>query len=89
MPSSLPPCGFHRFIAPVTTKPHKLFRLSAVDKALAMATNGKEEETKPIVFYQEEENLQKLCNFLRSKEGPPVREAIEMDKRVHYLKGEY
>jgi translocation protein SEC62 len=54
-----------------------------------MATNGKEEETKPIVFYQEEENLQKLCNFLRSKEGPPVREAIEMDKRVHYLKGEY
>lgn len=38
-------------------------------------------------FYEEEENLQKLCNFLRSNEGPPVREALLMDKRVHYLKG--
>jgi hypothetical protein len=49
----------------------------------AMATNG----TEPIVFYEDEENLKKLCNFLRSNEGPPVREAIEMDKRVYYLKG--
>jgi len=39
-------------------------------------------------FYDDEENLKKLCDFLRGKEGPPVREAIEMDKRVYYLKGE-
>ena len=38
-------------------------------------------------FYENEENLKKLCDFLRSKEGPAVREAIEMDKRVYYLKG--
>jgi len=38
-------------------------------------------------FYDDEENLKKLCDFLRGKEGPPVREAIEMDKRVYYLKG--
>ncbi len=40
-----------------------------------------------LVFYEDEENLKKLCNFLRSNEGVPVREAIEMDKRVYYLKG--
>lgn len=39
-------------------------------------------------FYEEEENLKVLCNFLRSNDGPPVREAIEMEKRVQYLKGE-
>jgi len=39
-------------------------------------------------FYEDEDNLKKLCDFLRGKEGPAVREAIEMDKRVHYLKGE-
>jgi len=39
-------------------------------------------------FYEKEENLKKLCDFLRSNEGPPVREAVEMDKRVYYLKGE-
>lgn len=39
-------------------------------------------------FYEEEENLKKLCDFLRSAEGPAVREAIEMEKRVYYLKGE-
>lgn len=38
-------------------------------------------------FYENEENLKKLCDFLRGKEGPAVREAIEMDKRVYYLKG--
>jgi hypothetical protein len=54
-----------------------------------MATNGKEEEVKPIEFYEDEGHLQKLCDFLRSKEGPPVREAIEMEKRVYYLKGEF
>ena len=38
-------------------------------------------------FYEDEENVKKLCNFLRSSEGPPVREALLMEKRVHYLKG--
>ncbi len=45
-----------------------------------MATNAKE-------FYDPDENLRKLCDFLRSSEGPAVREAIEMDKRVYYIKG--
>ena len=40
-------------------------------------------------FYEDEKQLMKLCDFLRSSEGPPVREAIEMDKRVYYIKGEY
>ena len=58
-----------------------------------MAINGnvtKTETTKTDEpsFYQVEANLAKLCDFLRSKEGPSVREAIEMDKRVYYLKGE-
>lgn len=39
-------------------------------------------------FYDSIENLKKLCDFLRSPEGPAVREAVEMDKRVYYLKGE-
>ena len=56
---------------------------------MATKTNGKpEEDSKPPSFYEDEENLKKLCNFLRSSEGPPVREAIEMEKRVYYLKGE-
>jgi hypothetical protein len=38
-------------------------------------------------FYDNEANLKKLCNFLRSREGPPVREAVQMDQRVYYLKG--
>ena len=38
-------------------------------------------------FYDDIENLKKLCDFLRSPDGPAVREAIEMDKRVYYLKG--
>jgi hypothetical protein len=38
-------------------------------------------------FYEQEENLQLLCNFLRSTEGPAVREALLMDKRVLYMKG--
>lgn len=40
-----------------------------------------------LSFYEDVANLTKLCNFLRSNEGPPVREAVEMDKRVYYLKG--
>eukprot|EP00980_Cylindrotheca_fusiformis_P012633 scaffold3084_cov144-Cylindrotheca_fusiformis.AAC.81 len=39
-------------------------------------------------FYDNEENLKLLCDFLRSREGPAVREALLMEKRVHYLKGE-
>ena len=46
--------------------------------------DGKKEA---LSFYEEEDHLTKLCNFLRSNEGPPVREAVEMDKRVYYLKG--
>jgi hypothetical protein len=38
--------------------------------------------TDVVTYYSEENNLKKLCNFLRSSEGPAVREAIEMDKRV-------
>lgn len=41
-----------------------------------------------VTFYEDVENLKKLCNFLVSPEGPPVREAVEMDKRVRYLRGE-
>jgi len=48
----------------------------------------KPEEKKEKTFYEKEENLVKLCEFLRSNEGPAVREAVEMDKRVYYLKGE-
>ncbi|KAK1748541.1 translocation protein SEC62 [Skeletonema marinoi] len=39
-------------------------------------------------FYEDQKNLNKLCNFLRSTDGPAVREAIMMDKRVYYIKGE-
>lgn len=55
-----------------------------------MASNGGGQEPveATFTFYEEEDNLKKLCDFLRSPEGPPVREAIEMDKRVYYLKGE-
>jgi len=49
-----------------------------------MASKG----TDTVAFYEDEEQLKKLCNFLRSSDGPAVREAVEMDKRVYYLKGE-
>jgi len=57
----------------------------------AKAANGsaeatKVQEAKPS-FYDEEEHMKKLCDFLRSREGPGVREALLMEKRVHYLKG--
>ncbi len=48
-----------------------------------MASKG----TDTVAFYEDEEQLKKLCNFLRSSDGPAVREAVEMDKRVYYLKG--
>lgn len=44
-------------------------------------------EEKPKSEYNEIENLKKLCDFLRSRQGPPIREALLMEKRVHYLKG--
>jgi translocation protein SEC62 len=40
-------------------------------------------------FYEDIDNLKKLCDFLRGKHGPPVREALLMEKRVHYMKGEF
>lgn len=39
-------------------------------------------------YYDDDKHLMKLCDFLRSSEGPPVREAIQEDKRVYYIKGE-
>ncbi|VEU37887.1 unnamed protein product [Pseudo-nitzschia multistriata] len=48
-----------------------------------MATN-----TEAPSFYEDVENLKKLCNFLHTSEGPRVREALLMEKRVTYLKGE-
>lgn len=47
-----------------------------------MATN-----TDAPSFYDDVENLKKLCNFLQTSEGPRVREALLMEKRVTYLKG--
>jgi hypothetical protein len=44
-------------------------------------------ENVKMSFYEDEENLKVLCDFLRSSEGPAVREALLMEKRVHYLKG--
>jgi hypothetical protein len=46
-----------------------------------------DEDKRPPSFYEDDVNLKKLCDFLRSGEGPPVREALLMEKRVHYLKG--
>ena len=47
-----------------------------------------DKDTSAKDFYEDEKHLMNLCDFLRSSEGPPVREAIEMDKRVYYIKGE-
>lgn len=55
---------------------------STLESATMAAANGKAKE-----FYEDEKNLNKLCNFLRSAEGPAVREAVMMDKRVYYIKG--
>ena len=44
-------------------------------------------EEKVSSFYDDVDNQKKLCDFLRSKQGPPVREALLMEKRVHYMKG--
>jgi hypothetical protein len=49
-------------------------------------TNGKAATT-TTSFYDDSANLKKLCDFLRGRNGPPVREALLIEKRVHYLKG--
>lgn len=52
----------------------------------------KKEETKvskSLAFYQEPGNLKKLCDFLRSRQGPALREAVLMDQRVYYIKGRF
>ena len=54
--------------------------------ATTQTDNGDATERSPS-FYENEENLKKLCDFLRSREGPPVREGLLMEKRVLYLKG--
>jgi hypothetical protein len=54
---------------------------------MASTSNGTEGSEGGIAFYEDVENLKKLCDFLRSKHGPPVREALLMEKRVHYIKG--
>jgi len=46
------------------------------------------EEPKKSSAYGDIEQQKKLCDFLRSREGPPVREALLNERRVHYLKGE-
>jgi hypothetical protein len=57
----------------------------------AATSNGKSSSTSTsssdIAYYESNENLKKLCNFLRSRQGPAVREALLMDRRVHYIKG--
>ena len=54
---------------------------------MADATATANGEDKASSFYDDIENQKKLCDFLRSKQGPPVREALLMEKRVHYMKG--
>jgi len=53
---------------------------------MADAANGSAVSTS---FYSSKENLNQLCNMLRSN-GPTVKEAIlrQGEKRVYYLKGE-
>ena len=46
-------------------------------------------KTDAPTFYDDVDNLKKLCNFLLTGEGPRVREALLMEKRVLYLKGRY
>jgi hypothetical protein len=60
---------------------------AASTTAPATESNGKASSTPS--FYEDAANLKKLCDFLRSRHGPPVREALLLEKRVHYLKGTY
>jgi hypothetical protein len=58
---------------------------SNTEATSSTTTNGT--ASKAASFYEEPEHLKKLCDFLRSRHGLPVREALLMEKRVHYLKG--
>lgn len=42
----------------------------------------------PSYDIENKEQLRKLCIFLRSREGPAVREASMVEVRVYFLKGE-
>ena len=66
-----------------TQSPHTFFTQRHRNKATMASANGSSAKD----FYEDEKHLMKLCDFLRSSEGPAVREAIEMDKRVYYIKG--
>jgi hypothetical protein len=57
---------------------------------MVKASNGTTSQHESVeAFYKEDKNLKVLCNFLRSEDGPVVRDAIMMDKRVHYFKGKF
>lgn len=56
----------------------------AAAAAAAEATNG----DGGGYYYDDVDHLKKLCDFLRSRQGPAIREALLMEKRVQYLKGE-
>jgi hypothetical protein len=51
--------------------------------------NNKVKKSSTLEFYEKDENLNKLCDFLRGKNGVGVREAVETktEKRCYYLKG--
>lgn len=61
--------------------------------AVSQTTQSKQTHASNMVdakeYYEDQKHLMKLCDFLRSGDGPAVREAIEMDKRVYYIKGEF
>eukprot|EP00956_Cyclotella_meneghiniana_P011971 scaffold16889_cov63-Cyclotella_meneghiniana.AAC.3 len=65
-------------------KPHSHSTQNPTTTMASSSTNGT-----TTTFYQTDKNLMKLCDFLRSSDGPAVREAIEMDKRVYYIKGTF
>ena len=76
---------FHLAGPPVGTTTLISFTIDHSFTTATMAPNG----TSAASFYAEDKNLIKLCDFLRSGDGPAVREAIEMDKRVYYIKGPF
>jgi hypothetical protein len=65
--------------------PSTLSSFLQTDVETTMTSN----DSKVTAFYEDVDHLKKLCDFLRSRQGPPIREALLMDKRVHYLKGKY
>ncbi len=69
---------------------------SVAAETVVAASNGSSNDTtkaassmvSPTIFYEKNpEQLKVFCDFLRSRNGPAVREALLMEKRVHYLKG--